>query len=624
MRPRSWALALLLAACSVEPSDDTFRAYVSLWDHLVPASNTQQIEEIRAFLRREAKSDDVVVTHFVGAVMFDDLDLPPGSELVSSLRVWREKRYPHDSVDVTAVQTLADGRRVESRVRVELGRGERQNWTPFILPLAGDAPTTGFHLQFAAPDGEPTQGRLKMCLLRPHVRHAAPQRPVPPERRQVFFLTLDTLRRDHLGCYGATDVRTPNLDAFARDAHLFEDAFSTANVTNPSHVSMFTSLYLKDHGVLNNFARLDPECPNMIEELGEAGFRTAGFVGSFNFQPERSDLPERFQDFHGCGEHFERRAEDVNDDLFQWLGEHHDEDLFVWAHYFDAHMPYVPPYPYNGWYDETGDEKIQLPIRKDESLDMYDASDDLAYYKNMYRGEISYLDAQLGRLFELLRDLGLYDSALIVVVADHGEHLGENGIYCEHRGLYDHTTAVPLMIKFPGGLYAGRSPGLVSTVDIYPTVFETLGLEVPGPVRGQSLLGLASGRADATRDRVYSEHTSAYQVSVRTAERRALLGLEDKQIFPEFAIVAGKLELYDVARGQEPEDDLAAERAEEAAFFAEELRAFRAERMAYEAVDIDDPEYVDSMRALGYVDAPDEDEATPEPDGSASTSPEER
>jgi len=605
---RGWILGLGLAlvACGGGERDDTFRAYLSLWDHMVPASNTQQIEEIRAFLRRESKSDDVVVSHFVGAVLFEGLDLPPGSEVVSSLRIWREKRYPHDAVDITAVQTLADGSRTEGRVRVELGRGEGQDWTPFRLPLAGEVATTTFYLQFAAPTGEAIKGRLKACLLRPHVRYERPRRPLPPERRQVFFLTLDTLRRDHLGCYGATDVRTPNLDAFARDAHLFEDAFSTANVTNPSHVSMFTSLYLKDHGVLNNFARLDPDCPNMIEGFGAAGFRTAGFVGSFNFQPERSDLPERFEEFFGCGEHFERRAEDVHDDLFEWLGQHYDEDLFVWAHYFDAHMPYVPPYPYNGWYTDTGDEKIQLPNRDDESLEMYAASDDLAYYKNMYRGEISYLDAQLGELMDLLRDLGIYDSSLIVVVADHGEHLGENGIYCEHRGLYDHTTAVPLMIKFPGRLYAGRSEGLVSTVDIYPTIFETLGLDVPGPVRGRSLLGLASGRTTEARDRVFSEHTSAYQVSVRTAQRRALLGLHDKEVFPGFAIVDGKLELYDAASAMEAEDDLAPELSEEAAFFAEELRAFRAERIAYESVGINDPEYIEKMRALGYVDLPEE------------------
>jgi arylsulfatase A-like enzyme len=396
-------------------------------------------------------------------------------------------------------------------------------------------------------------------------------------------------------------VHTDAIDAFAAEAVLFEDCYSTANITNPSHVSMFTSLYMKDHGVKDNMTKLDPSCPTMMENLMAERFLTAAFVSAFNFTPDRSDLNTKFSEFYGCRVYHERRAEDVNLDVLPWLGRHYNDDFFIWIHYFDVHMPYAPPFPYNTLHRDRGTETIELPLRK-AGLEMYSASDSLHYYENMYKGEVAYLDDRFGELIDQLRALDVYDRSLIVVTSDHGESLGENRIYCEHNGLYENTTSVPLLIKTPRQESTGRVDGLVSSVDIYPTIFDYLDLPIGHRIRGRSLRQLMETGQESPQQTAYSEHGRQQQVSVRTPRYRSMLGLKDARLFPRFSIEKGKLELFDLDDPSGEQVDISGEDTQTSRTLKANLEAFMSDRLDFSGLPIDDEEYREKLRSLGYID----------------------
>jgi len=306
--------------------------------------------------------------------------------------------------------------------------------------------------------------------------------PSKPPAPDVFLITIDTLRADHVHCYGYANGSTPALDALAKDGVRFTSAFTPSPITNTSHASILTGLLPGSHGVTDFAVPLASAHPTIAELLKTRGYRTAAFIGAvildskslapgfdrgFDFYdnfPEHSSTKSRWR-------RLERRGMDVVSHAENWLAKHPAGPHFLWVHLYDPHDPYEPPAPY-------------ARIYKD----------------HLYDGEIAYADSALGHFVGYLKTSGKYQSSLIVVVGDHGEGLGEHredthGIY-----LYDSTTHVPLIVKLADGKRAGTSiAAQVRTVDVAPTLLDLAGAAAPAKSDGESLRVYLSGKADVSR-----------------------------------------------------------------------------------------------------------------------------
>src|SRR5438270_7875322 len=278
------------------------------------------------------------------------------------------------------------------------------------------------------------------------------QRPQKPSAPDIYLVTIDTLRADHVHCYGYERVQTPALDALAKDGIRFAQAFTPSPITNTSHTTILTGLLPSSHGVTDFAVPLAAVHPTWAELLKKQGYQTAAFLGAvildskslapgldrgFDFYdnfPEHSASKSRWGRVERRGMEVVRRAE-------AWRSAHAGGAHFMWIHLYDPHDPYEPPEPYS---------KI---------------------YKNrLYDGEIAYADMALGSFLSYLKQHGWYENSVIVVVGDHGEGLGEHQEETHGIFLYDSTLHVPLIVKLPRGSGGRAVESQVRTTDILPTV----------------------------------------------------------------------------------------------------------------------------------------------------------
>lgn len=393
---------------------------------------------------------------------------------------------------------------------------------------------------------------------------AGPRGAVPP-RPSVLLVTIDTLRADRLGCYGDAQARTPALDGFARQATLFESAFTPAPITLPAHAALMTGRQPPAIGVRGNggFA-LPAGVPTLAEALRARGLRTGAFIGGFPLV-RRYGLARGFDHYDddvvkGAGIHFElaeRRGDAVVDAALSWLAAQ-PGPVFLWAHLFDPHAPYDPPAAF-----ATGDP---------------------------YRDEIAAADAAVGRL---LRAWDARSGASVAVVAsDHGEAFGEHGEWSHGLFVYDTTLRVPLLVRaagFPAGRRAATAVGLA---DVAATIAEAAG---PGPaLPGASLRGRLAGGVSPG---LYAE-TLLPRLDFGWSDLR---GWRDGSL--KF-IRAPRAELYDVAADPGEEHDLAAARPQELRRLAGSLEAELATIGERDSRVPRDPDAAERLRALGYVQGP--------------------
>lgn len=323
-----------------------------------------------------------------------------------------------------------------------------------------------------------------------------PPRPVPRRERPVLLVTVDTTRADHIGAYGAEGASTPNLDRLAEQGVLFENAFSVAPITLVAHTTIMTGLEPPAHGVRNNGIHYVPDrVTTLAERLREAGYATGAFVSAAVLD-RRYNLAQGFDvyddDLSAGRERHPRMVADrpagaAVDAATAWLDSLPDDrPYFLWLHLYDAHAPYSPPPP---WRDELRER--------------------------LYDGEIAYADSQVQRLLAHPR---VRDEALVSVIGDHGESLGEHGEQTHALLAYDATLHVPWILRVPGGPRGLRLAQAVGQVDLVPTVLDLLGLlgelgsgdrEGPAKLAGVSLAPLLEGGplvADARLDRaLYAE-----------------------------------------------------------------------------------------------------------------------
>ena len=285
----------------------------------------------------------------------------------------------------------------------------------------------------------------------------------------VYLVTIDTLRADHIHCYGDDKIKTPALDSLAQDGIRFAQAFTPSPITNTSHTSILTGLLPSVHGVTDFGVPLKKTFPTWAELLKNDGYQTAAFIGAVILDAHTLapgldrgfDYYDNFPAHAPAGEHWgyvERRGMDVVHRAETWMNSQGKKPRFVWVHLYDPHDPYEPPPPYSQIYKDR-----------------------------LYDGEIAYADAALGDLLNYLKHENRYRNALIIVVGDHGEGLGEHGEQTHGIFLYDSTTHVPLIIKPPGAQSEKVIEAQVQTTDILPTVLDLLRISPPSTTGNRSL-----------------------------------------------------------------------------------------------------------------------------------------
>lgn len=303
----------------------------------------------------------------------------------------------------------------------------------------------------------------------------------------LLVITLDTTRADHLGCYGSPDVETPAIDRLAREGVLFDQVTTVAPLTLPAHASIFTGRYPPEHGVRDNGGFfLSPDQTTLAEDLSGRGFKTGGFIAAYVLD-HKWGIAQGFQTYFdnfdmsksrglSIGE-IQRPGNEVVDKALPWLDSVKDARFFAWLHFYDPHTPYDPPEPY------------------------------LSKYKgHPYRGEIAFMDSQVGRVISFLESRGLLDKTIVAVLGDHGESIGEHGEDAHGFFIYESTARVPMLIRAPFALTRGRRVAApVRTVDLAPTVLDLLGLPPMRSVAGRSLAPLMAGARSDLGLEAYAE-----------------------------------------------------------------------------------------------------------------------
>ncbi|HEY2253852.1 MAG TPA: sulfatase-like hydrolase/transferase, partial [Planctomycetaceae bacterium] len=420
-------------------------------------------------------------------------------------------------------------------------------------------------------------------------------------RPNVLLITLDTLRADRLGCYGYWPAQTPTLDALAARGVLFERAYTPAPLTLPSHASMMTGLYPPEHGlVTNGRGRLDESIPTLAEIFRDAGYDTAGFIGSFvldakfglqrGFAAYDDDMTNTDPTEHGL--HRQRDGARVVDAALAWLqrdragssfsrssfwGSFFSEPFFCWVHLYDAH------FPYRAHVDEFGDR----------------------FTDRLYDGEIAYVDRQVARLLQHLDTQGLRERTLVVVVGDHGESLGEHDEREHGLTLYNSVLRVPWIWSGRGATAAGqRVPQPVSLVDLRPTLLETVGLRDRSlrdpilrdhvPTSGRSLCAALSG-GQIAEGSCYSA-TDDPLLEHGWAPQRCLITTGWKYIRSPEA------ELYDLSTDPLETQNEAPARAEQVQELDDQLAALEQKMIMRHRADVNlSPRERRALASLGYL-----------------------
>jgi len=336
----------------------------------------------------------------------------------------------------------------------------------------------------------------------------------------ILLIGIDTLRADALGAWGRDPSPSPALDRLAGESDVWLDAYTAFNVTNPSFASILTGLYGKNHGVYDLKTPLPRSQTTLAEQLAGAGYDTLALISASHLGDRSSGLGQGFAEVHTATE---QSAAEMNvDTTMDWLASHagREKPFFIWLHLFDPHTPHTPPEPYALGFrpaEVAGLSPVRawVPFRQPGPRGFTEPV--LGANRDLYFGEVAYLDRQVGRLMDFLESRGLLRNTVVAVVADHGENLGEHGIRFRHVGLFETTTHVPLMIRWPER-QGRRIAGLVQTLDLYPTLLGAAGLEA-NATDGQDLREL-TGEGHTGRRAVFSEHAGRLGVSVRTREYR--------------------------------------------------------------------------------------------------------
>ena len=457
-------------------------------------------------------------------------------------------------------------------------------------------------------------------------------------RPNVVIVVMDTVRADHLSLYGYERDTTPNLKKLSRDAMVYTHAISPTDMTLSSHASLFTGMYASWHGAYckppeASYGReLDAKVPTLAEILQKNGYSTVGVsanmylradlglqrgFGTFRIPRPLALLPsESYWYLLRTGmrralapltdtAQFDRlysRGDDINQEVFSALehAEQPDAPFFLFVNYMDAHFPYIPPAPFDGLFPGKA-PGIMLEDMEETSSRVVNGQSmpprEQAHRVSQYDAGIAYIDSNIGRLADWLKQRNLYDNTLFIVASDHGEAFGEKHLVLHGNSAYQNLLHVALTIKYPKGTPTGIADEPVSLIDVLPTTLGSLGYQPPAGVQGRDL------RSPAARPRqIFSESFPCPVVHPPECRdgcmQRAVFSWPNKLITSS----AGKSEYYDI--GQDPNEtrNLYAGRPESARELATDLNRWLKTTPALAAAQANpDSETLHRLKSLGYV-----------------------
>lgn len=392
--------------------------------------------------------------------------------------------------------------------------------------------------------------------------------------RNVLLISIDTCRADYLSCYGYPCRITPNIDAVAKESILFENVVVPVPLTLPSHSSMLTGTTPPYHGIHSNLGyRLGDSNVTLAEILKGNGFVTGAVISCFVLDSQFGlnqgfdTYNDKFEEEHYAISISERKGAEASRFALEWLEEHKNEKFFFFLHYFDPHAEYEPPEPFAS-----------------------------KFWDNLYAGEIAYTDYCIGQVISKLKDLGLYDSTLIIITGDHGEMLGEQGENGHGYFIYQSALKVPLIFKLPGRHKARRIDSLVGLVDIVPTICSLLGVEPPAEVQGIDLSCCFGRRNLPEKER----HLYCESLTPTKYNANSLLGVvTDRWKY----IQTTRPELYDIAEDPQESNNLVTKHPQRARILQDRLRQILQEQVRK---DSDSKFELDEqgrrrLESLGYV-----------------------
>jgi arylsulfatase A-like enzyme/tetratricopeptide (TPR) repeat protein len=410
-------------------------------------------------------------------------------------------------------------------------------------------------------------------------------KPLEVSELNILFITLDTTRADHLGCYGYDRAETPNMDRLAETGIMFKNATCQVPLTLPSHSSMFTGTYPFYHGVRDNGGfYLEPDRTTLAEVLKAQGMATSAFVGAFVVD-SRWGLDQGIDYYYDnfdfakykriSLDSVQREGGEVIEAFFEWFEDNYQNKFFSWIHLYDPHTPYEPPEPYKTRFSK--------------------------WKWGLYDGEIAYVDELIGKVLDKLTEKAVLERTLIVIVGDHGESLGQHQENAHGFFIYDAATSIPLIIHFPSqNLSAKKVYTRVETVDIMPTLLQILGLPLPSEIQGESLLPLILDKGKGSKQERFAYSESYYpRYHYGWSELKSLQNSRYKYI------QAPRPELYDIVNDPNELTNIYREENGIGQQFEEKLNSLL-EEMSAEGIEEKGPQKLDEeamekLMALGYV-----------------------
>jgi arylsulfatase A-like enzyme len=414
------------------------------------------------------------------------------------------------------------------------------------------------------------------------------------KKTNIVLFGVDSLRADHMSCYGYPRLTTPYIDRFASQGTLFERTFSPHIPTTSAYSSMLTGqdCFSTQVVALRHKGPLRPEVRTLAEILKEQGYTTTciGFTGN----PASRGF-DKYLDYSGWGSWNEGRspkAQNLNDVTLPELDRlvNQEQPFFLFLRHMDPHAPYLPPAPYermfyHGNESDPNNHSMDAVMSFKPFCDFFASwmppgISDKDYVIAQYDGAIAYMDACIQTIFTALETHGIYDETLILLNGDHGETLYDHECWFDHHGIYDTVLHVPLIIRYPGKVPAGkRAAGFNQHKDLVPTVLELLDIQVDDAFDGRSLVPMARGEVASHESSFYiTECTWMRKHGWRTPEWKLMIALE-----PDFHFKP-EIELYNLVEDPDENNNLADARPEIVAYLRAEMEAFIARREKEEGI----------------------------------------
>lgn len=412
-------------------------------------------------------------------------------------------------------------------------------------------------------------------------------------RPNVVLIAVDSLRADHLGCYGYKYPTSPNIDRIASGGALFEKFFCAGIPTQPSFTTVYTGQHPLTHGIVSHggAAELRSETPILPQMFLRQGYTTCALD---NLMRERLWFGRGYEYYIDPSQ---RRVlslgvtcEELNARAVPWIREHADEPFFFFIHYWDPHTPYTPPDRFRGlFYDGNPTD------RSNRSLDAFwkhpfgelardtwlrtknGLVTDANFVTSLYDQEIRHVDEGVGELVQAIDDLGIAEDTIVAIIGDHGESMTEHGIFYEHHGLYDTTVHIPLILRCPGRIPAGvRRHNLLQHHDLAPTLLDAASVPIPPSVEGRSFWGVVlEDLPEQGREAIITaECTLQAKWSIRTSKFKFILSRET-----DFYGTRPR-ELYDLQLDPEEKTNLIDEQPLVAREMEQQLETWIADRLA--------------------------------------------